>query len=333
MSSFVEELLRRSAARERNKLPFRDDEILGLLKKFTAVTADEPSVLTLSGAFCVVGDLHGDLDSLLRIFGRVGYPPHSSYVFLGDYVDRGDFSCEVVLFLYALKVMFPSHVYLLRGNHEFAEMSAMYGFQKECQAKLSERIFQEICDTFDTLPIVAVIGQNLCVHGGIAEGIKSRDDLYAISKPQQGVPDFEGFEKEMDLLWSDPEFDADGFEVSPRGLGHIFGYDEVTQFLSDCNMTRLIRAHQACFNGYNWIFEENGPVLTVFSSCDYTGIMNDAAVVRVSSETNDYEIIAFRPLTRKHTYEVQWPDWILSVSHMFTPLSLELSGPRLVSVF
>lgn len=333
MKDFVDEILRRHAEREHSRLRFSEDAVFGLLRKFTSLTVEEPAVLTLSGKFCVVGDMHGDLDSLLRIFRKVGYPPQSSYVFLGDYVDRGNFSCEVVLFLYALKVMFPSHIYLLRGNHEFAQMSTMYGFQQECQAKLSQRIFQAICETFDTLPIVAVIGGNLCIHGGITEGIKSRDDLYSISKPQQGVPEFKGFEREMDMLWSDPEFDADGFEESPRGLGHVFGYEEAVQFLRDCDMTRLIRAHQACLNGYNWVFDENGPVLTVFSTCDYTDMMNDAAVVIVSSETDEYEIIAFRPLTRKQMNRADWPDWLLATSPLFRPPEAQLEGPQLISVF
>lgn len=56
-------------------------------------------------------------------------PPDRQYLFLGDYVDRGRFSCEVALFLIALKVASPDKVFLLRGNHETANQTAACGFK------------------------------------------------------------------------------------------------------------------------------------------------------------------------------------------------------------
>lgn len=44
--------------------------------------------------------------------------PERQFLFLGDYVDRGDYSCEVFLHLLSLKVSYPDRVFLIRGNHE-----------------------------------------------------------------------------------------------------------------------------------------------------------------------------------------------------------------------
>ena len=70
----------------------------------------EPTVLQLAGPIYVVGDIHGNIDFLIRLFQTLKYPPDETYLFLGDYVDRGRYSIEVLLFLYALKVRFKKYL-------------------------------------------------------------------------------------------------------------------------------------------------------------------------------------------------------------------------------
>jgi len=80
----------------------------------------------------------GQFYDVLEIFRRNGEPsPTHHYLFNGDFVDRGSWSTEVALLLYAYKVLYPTSVHINRGNHETDDMNKVYGFEGECRAKYS----------------------------------------------------------------------------------------------------------------------------------------------------------------------------------------------------
>ncbi len=111
--------------------------------------------------FIVVGDLHGQFYDLVRIFEiareKGAVLPDCNFVFLGDYVDRGAFSCEIILYLYALKIQDPGSIYLVRGNHESRQMTESFNFHNEVVHKYSERVYSAIVDSFQSLPIGVII--------------------------------------------------------------------------------------------------------------------------------------------------------------------------------
>jgi hypothetical protein len=145
------------------------------------------------------------------------------YVFLGNYVDRGAYSLEVICLLMALKLKYPKQIFLLRGNHEDRNVNKYLGFGEECAKRLEEDIsqpdsvFAKINEMFDYLPLAAIIidksTQNkvFCVHGGIGSTVNKIEDIEKIQRPiQVNLGDVSTADQItlMDLLWSDP-VDAD----------------------------------------------------------------------------------------------------------------------------
>lgn len=69
-----------------------------------------------------------------------------------------------------------------------------------------------------------------------------------------------------DLLWSDPE-EIDGWGLSPRGAGYLFGGNVATTFNHTNKIETICRAHQLVMEGYKWMF--NNQVVTVWSAPNY----------------------------------------------------------------
>lgn len=75
----------------------------------------------MAGRTFVIGDIHGDLQALRTLLVRLPrLDPHDTLVFLGDYVDRGPCSREVVKLVRYYDTEVPYRVVALRGNHEDA---------------------------------------------------------------------------------------------------------------------------------------------------------------------------------------------------------------------
>jgi diadenosine tetraphosphatase ApaH/serine/threonine PP2A family protein phosphatase len=281
-----------------------------LLVKFaTGLFKTEQAVLCLSGQFTIVGDLHGSLDSILRVFSDLGWPPARRFLFLGDYVDRGDRSTEVLLLLYALKLLFPEDVFLLRGNHECRSLTSCYGFKSQIEKEYSEELYDLAVESFDALPIAAIVNDvTFCVHGGFSPQMKTRNDVFTIVKPKDDPVGG----MEADLLWSDFEkYVVECEENVTRGCGWVFGVQATENFLRNCGFTRIVRSHQSV-DGYEWPLGDDVGCVTVFTAVDYMEKVNDGAVVTLTKD-NQLDFQLFHPMldSAKRKWRVIWPAWLL----------------------
>ncbi|KAL5117740.1 serine/threonine protein phosphatase Pzh1 [Pleosporales sp. CAS-2024a] len=206
----------------------KNAEIFAICSAAREVFLSQPALLELSAPVKIVGDIHGQYTDLIRMFEMCGFPPNSNYLFLGDYVDRGKQSLETILLLLCYKLKFPENFFLLRGNHECANVTRVYGFYDECKRRCNIKVWKAFVDTFNTLPIAAIVAQKIfCVHGGLSPSLSHMDDIRQIARPTD-VPDYGLLN---DLLWSDPADMENDWESNERGVSYCFGKKVIMEFL------------------------------------------------------------------------------------------------------
>ncbi|KAL6608281.1 hypothetical protein ACP70R_041344 [Stipagrostis hirtigluma subsp. patula] len=242
------------------------------------------------GRFTVCGDMHGQVlsnllrntkddlisllklyDDLLRIFKLNGVPSEQNpYLFNGNFVDKGSFSVEVILTLFAFKCLYPKAMYLARGNHESRIMNKTHGFEDEVRSKLGEQFVELFAKVFCCLPLAHVINEKVfVVHGGLPgiDGVKL-SQIKSINRftepPKEGLM--------CELLWSDPQHHF-GRGPSKNGVAHSFGADVTKQFLLENNLDLVVRSNDAKHEGYE--IEHDGKLITVFSAPNYGNQMGN----------------------------------------------------------
>lgn len=96
--------------------------------------------MTIDDPITIVGDIHGQFYDFLKLLETDvgGNCETTKYVFLGDYVDRGNFSIEVLLLILAMKLTRPKQVIILRGNHECRQLTSFFNFRTECTLTLTQ---------------------------------------------------------------------------------------------------------------------------------------------------------------------------------------------------
>jgi serine/threonine-protein phosphatase 5 len=237
----------------------------------------------------------GQFFDLLNIFNINGYPSEThTYLFNGDFVDRGSWSTEIALLLYAYKWLRPNRIFLNRGNHETDDMNKVYGFEGECKAKYNERLFKVFSESFSALPLATLIGSKyLVLHGGLfSDDQVTLDDIRKLNRHNQRQPGQQGLM--MEMLWTDPQTEP-GRGPSKRGVGLQFGPDVTKRFCEKNGLEAIIRSHEVRMDGYE--VEHDGRCITVFSApkyCDTTE--NKGAFINIGPELKlDFKVFEAVP--------------------------------------
>lgn len=324
------ELLREHFKREGR---LKESQTIRILEMATKCLSQEPNLLNVPAPITVCGDVHGQYFDLLKLFEVSGDPKDTPYLFLGDYVDRGSFSFECLIYLYSLKLNFNDHFWLLRGNHECKHLTSYFTFKNECLHKYNLKIYEACCQSFNALPLAALMnGQYFCVHGGISPELNSVQDVNKINRfkeiPSRGLM--------CDLLWADPteDYDEDSEEnISDiyipnkvRGCSYSFTYKASCEFLQRTGLLSIIRAHEAQDSGYRMYKSTKTlgfpSLLTLFSAPNYLDTYkNKAAILKYENNVMNIRQFNMSP----HPY------WLPDFMDVFT-WSLPFVGEKVTEM-
>ncbi|NWT04920.1 PP2BC phosphatase, partial [Mionectes macconnelli] len=288
-----------------------EDAALKIINDGAAILRHEKTMIEVEAPITVCGDIHGQFFDLMKLFEVGGSPNNTRYLFLGDYVDRGYFSIECVLYLWSLKINHPKTLFLLRGNHECRHLTEYFTFKQECKYQQCEEGWGCVsCHSSHQQP----------------PDVVSDFQLDRFKEPP-------AFGPMCDLLWSDPSEDYGNEKTlehfahnTVRGCSYFYSYPAVCEFLQNNSLLSVIRAHEAQDAGYRMYRKSQTTgfpsLITIFSAPNYLDVYNNKAAV-LKYENNVMNIRQFN--CSPHPY------WLPNFMDVFT-WSLPFVGEKVTEM-
>ncbi|KAH9942708.1 Metallo-dependent phosphatase [Amylocystis lapponica] len=318
-----------------------EEQCLWVLSQTTDLMSQEPNMLQVESPVIVCGDIHGQYYDLMKIFEVGGTFDDNNYLFLGDYVDRGYFGIECLIYLYAMKLWYPRQLLLLRGNHECRHLTEYFTFKRECLHKYSPIVYDACIRSFQALPVTALIdGKFFCVHGGISPELMRLEDLdkmnrfcepasYGLLCDLLWADPIPNFGHEQDPTYEHPQGVAPGSTFEPnhtRGCSYYFTYDAACRFLEQNQLLGIFRGHEAQDAGYT--MHRKTPtkkfpsVITIFSAPNYLDAYhNRGAIIKYKN----------RNITIRQYNSTPHPYWLPNFMDAFT-WSLPFVGAKITEM-
>jgi len=226
----------------------------------------DPNIVIIEPPVIIIGSMFGDFYDLMVIFETYGYPPAKKYLFLGDIVGQGPNSLECLFLVCCLKMLHPSHVFLIRGYNEIRSVNIKSHFYKESVRRYGEAFWERCNSLFNHLPLSAVIGDSIyCVSSSVHPDFTSINELRSLIRPFDADQDYQVTR----MLSSVPVTEIGNWAFSNKNTVLTFTFAFVCEFLERNHFDVLIRSHSYINGGFEFPFEGDKRVLSLSSRPSY----------------------------------------------------------------
>ena len=284
-------------------------EIKFIIKKSKEIISQENNIIEVQSPITICGGINGQFHDLLEIFNIGGKPPHTNYIFLGNFIHSGYYNLETLSLLLCLKVRYPKRIFLIRGSQESKETSYIYGLYDECIRKYgSPEIFNNFAELFNFLPLTVLVENKIFgLNGGLSPLLNTLDDIRAINR----VKEDPSREVLFYLFWNEPIDNGEGFIPYSKGQGYFFGDNISKKFCNINGLDFIIRDAKPIKCGYFWRHENK--VCSICSSPNYNYFGGNEGAFMEIDENMEYNLIKFDSAPRRGKMElmVKTPDYLL----------------------
>ena len=179
----------------------------------------------------VVGDIHGCFDKLCALMDKIPLNnTRDQLIFIGDYIDRGPSSFDVVNYLIDFKKRVPGTIFI-KGNHEDMLQNYLDGSDRFTYLlNGGQKTMDEYLNRSDNKEAFPIPSEHLEFFNSLQLYYQTDDYIFVHAGLREKVP-LESQDK-MDLLWTRDEFIHSDFNFGKRV---IFGHTPFKEPLLQAN--------------------------------------------------------------------------------------------------
>lgn len=245
----------------------------------------DSTVLHIKPRLHIIGDLRGNYNTIWNLISTI--ESTDKFLFLGDYVNNGKHSVELMTLILCLKLLAPRQVFLLRGGHETPEMTKKYGFKEDCVNRFNSEVYEKFLEVFECMPLAAVITNDeksksiLLMNGGLSPNLSNLRQIEEIQRPIKNVDD--GLVHE--ILFSNPNPNERGYtENKKSNKSYSYGVSAVHKFLKNNHLDQIVRSHQK--DDFKYPFGDDHCVLSIYSATGMNLYIREDMLYTFSNRTN-----------------------------------------------
>lgn len=278
-------------------LPRIDEgRMIDLCQNSLKLIKDSKNIVAVGSPCYVIGNINGNIRDLLRILCHIERLDDNNFLFLGGYVNKGQFSLETITLILSLLCLYPDSVHLLRGSDEFESECVKGGFIEEIHQIYGEGtiLVQLFMELFSWLPFIGIVNQHFfCVHSGISKHVNALKKVRDIPRPIVNL------ENNMikDFVTAEYNDEISNFETSDKTKTTLYGKQAFDNFFKSTGTRRLIRSH----NPTEECLYASGKGINIFSNSNYNSTMNKCSFCSITKENKliGHELFPMEGLNRE----------------------------------